>query len=551
MDVIDALPENVRFRLLRRVDWRFLLPNPQPTKSICFANGLLGKAVRLISDCVVDAQVNTPGDCDLAVVIDPIQATLQRAWAALRPGGSCYTEWRSPLAGGPKGVKRRLEAAGFEGVTCYWPWPSLSRSRFWLPLEAPGALRYFYISRPPARSVVRRMVDAGLRAVWRLSLRLGLLLPVCATAHKPALALDRQPSTAAAPALSSGRRSLSASGMDVDLLDTIRAGWSAWGFGPTPDHFSSLFLTGGHCGLSKVVRLVFAEPDRYPRLAVKMPRVKEADPNLMREAATLRALQTLRSDGVQGIPLVLFCHRQAGLLTVGETALTGRPLLTLLRRDTYRDLALQATDWLASLAGRPAPCPPVTWRSRLIEPVLTDFDESFGPFVDPGMRRETRDIFATLGALPLLCEHRDFGPWNVIMTANGKLAVLDWESSELQGLPALDLIFFLSFLALNLDGAVHTGCSLREAYRPTLDPSTLTGSVVSECLVRYASHVGFDLANLRPLRLLVWLLHARWEYRRFAADVAGRPGRETLRRSRFVSLWEEELRHGPGLLRLR
>jgi hypothetical protein len=221
--------------------------------------------------------------------------------------------------------------------------------------------------------------------------------------------------------------------------------------------------------------------------------------------------------------------------------MVGLPLSVLLRRNNYRDLALQATDWLANLAGRPHPCPPVTWWGRLIEPVIKNFGETFGAVVDPGMLRETEDILATLGALPLVCEQRDFGPWNVLLTADRELAVLDWESSELQGLPALDLIYFLSFLALFLDNAVRSG-RLRESYRATLIPSTFTGGIIDECLARYASQVGLDPASLRPLRLFSWLLHSRSEYQWFVADVAGQPERETLRRSLFMSLWEEELR---------
>src|SRR5262249_17326880 len=139
------------------------------------------------------------------------------------------------------------------------------------------------------------------------------------------------------------------------------------------------------------------------------------------------------------------------------------------------------------------------------------------------------------------CEQRDFGLWNVLVTADGGLAVLDWESSEPQGLPAMDLIYFLSFLALSLDGTINPG-SIRANYRKTLSPSASTGGVVRECLERYASETGFDLANLRPLRLLCWLLHSRSEYQWFVADVARKPEREALRRSLFLSLWEQEVR---------
>ena len=328
----------------------------------------------------------------------------------------------------------------------------------------------------------------------------------------------------------------------------IRDKWRTWGLGPTPDHVSSLVLTGGHRSVGKVVWLVFAEPDYRPRLAVKMPRVPESVPGLTREATTLQSIQALRPSGVQGVPRVLFCQEHAGLLIVGETALTGQPMNKLLTQKNYRDFALKATAWLADLGGRPASCPPGTWLNRLVEPVLTDFEELFGSVVDTGMLRETKDILATLGSLPLVCEQRDFGPWNVLVTTDERLAVLDWESSEPLGLPALDLIYFLSYLIFFLDGTLRPNSAtkpgrFRESYRAALDPTTVLGSLRSECLARYASLVGLDSDALRPLGVLVWLIHSRSEFQHFSADVAGIPEREALRRSLFVSLWEEEVRH--------
>jgi hypothetical protein len=157
------------------------------------------------------------------------------------------------------------------------------------------------------------------------------------------------------------------------------------------------------------------------------------------------------------------------------------------------------------------------------------------------MLRETREILTTLGPLPAVCEQRDFGPWNVLVTANGGLAVLDWESSETRGLPGLDLIYFLTFLALALGGAI-TPARIRESYKTIMSRSTSAGAVLHESLERYVGRTGLNPADLRPLRLLCWLLHCRSEYQWFVGDVAGMPRHETLRQSLFLSLWEQELR---------
>src|SRR5207244_1069203 len=113
-------PERIRNRLLRRADWRFLLPSPAPDVSVCFAGGLLAQAVASISGTVLDARQACPGSCDLAVARNPNAATLRTMWTALRPGGACYVEWDTLVLGGPRGVRRRLVAQGFEDVVCYW-----------------------------------------------------------------------------------------------------------------------------------------------------------------------------------------------------------------------------------------------------------------------------------------------------------------------------------------------------------------------------------------------------------------------------------------------
>jgi len=138
----------------------------------------------------------------------------------------------------------------------------------------------------------------------------------------------------------------------------------------------------------------------------------------------------------------------------------------------------------------------------------------------------------------------------VLVDSAGALAVLDWESAELNGLPALDLIYFLSYLAFFLEGAMETR-RFAATYRATLDPASATGAVVAECLQRYATQVGIDLAALHPLRLLTWLIHSRSEYRQLTAEQGGQPYRAARRDSVFVSLWAAELdqaRNAPARL---
>jgi hypothetical protein len=530
---LPDVPEEARNRILRRADWRFLLPDPVPETSICFEGGLLAEAVKAISRRVVHPKTGPDDLCDLAVCLNPGREQLEAAFRALRPGGACYSEWYSPLAGGPPGVRRRLEATGFRDVVCYWawPWPSRGAPKHWVPLEASGAVRYFLASQPRAPRLALRAGRAALRGFWRIARWLRLALPVCAVARRPFLSMP----------LHAGRT-------ETGLEELIRTGWGEWGLGPPPRRLSWLLLTRGYRTISKAVAIVFAEPLPWPRLAVKLARVAEAAPGLVREERVLNAVHAARPKGLPGVPRVLFRHSNPGFWALGETALTGVPLVTRLHAGNYRELGLRATDWLAALAGRPARRSRAEWWGRLVEAVLGEFERSFATVIDPGMLRETEAILAELGDLPPVCEQRDFSPWNVLVDEAGELVVLDWESAELHGLPALDLVYFLSYLTFFWDGAIESG-RFRESYRATLDPSTPSGALRRECVERYSSRIGLEPNELRPLDLLLWMLHSRSEYDHFTADAGGPPESERLRSSLFVSLWEEELRRSGWKLK--
>jgi hypothetical protein len=419
-----------------------------------------------------------------------------------------------------------LVKAGFTDITCYWPWPwpDSGIPQFWLPIEAPEALHYFLATRPRSPSVILRAFNKVYQMLWHIGLSTRLIIPICVTARKPG---------AFEPDVS------------VDLVDTIRTEWSAWGLGAAPSRLTWLLLTGGLSTLNKVVGMVFSDFDSQPRLIVKWPRVPESIPALFQEAATLQGIHMLRPGGLPGVPRAIFIREFAGRTVLGESVLKGQPLFTLLRPDNYSDLAFKVTDWLADLAGHTPLCSKTDWWNRLIGTTLTDFEQSFGGVLDPVHLVDTQAILSNLDDLPLVCEHRDCSPWNVLVGADGDLAVLDWESAEPCGLPALDLYYFLTFLAFFLDGAMKSG-RFRDSYRASLSPNTFTGQVRMECELRYFERIRLDPAVLRPLRLLVWLIHSKSEYKRFVAEADGRPTPTTLRGSLFVSLWEEELQRIGG-----
>jgi len=448
---------------------------------------------------------------------DPSLAVLRSLATPSAPGRGVYLEWRRPVFGGGKALRGRLESAGFEDVELYWPCPSLRRPWFWLPLGSAAAAEYVRATRLPARNAARRAVDRPLRAIWRWAAARQRLWPICAVARAPG-----------------------SSPLPDELLGRLTHQWAAWGLGARPERLTWMLLSRGSRSINKVVGLVFAEPDPVPRAAVKLARVPEVHDALRREAAVLGAVHARMPGGLRGAPRVLFCDERSGGLALGETALSGRPLFSLLTPDTYRDLAFRAVDWLADLAGPLAGGTP-GGSGALVESALQDFAVTFSPVLNPAELRATERLVAPLADLPSVPEHRDFSPWNVHVASDGGLVAYDWESAEPAGLPLNDLVYFLTYLAFFHEDAIARRRCL-DAYRRAGDPGTFTGGVHRDGLSRYVERVGLDPGLVRGLHLLTWLIHARSEYRRFAADAGGPPRPAALERSLFLALWREELR---------
>ena len=116
--------------------------------------------------------------------------------------------------------------------------------------------------------------------------------------------------------------------------------------------------------------------------------------------------------------------------------------------------------------------------------------------------------------------HGDYRHGNLIIGPQGVLAVLDWESGVVEGVPALDLFYYLAHASFEVDGA-NSHDERVASYRAQRDPGTQTGAVRNDCLIRYADALKLPLDRLRPLAVLVWLIHAPSDFSHAAADAGG------------------------------
>jgi phosphotransferase family enzyme len=493
------LPEPRRNELLRHVDWRYLLRWQERPRALDLSSGLTSEALGLIAEPAGEG----PGSADLAVLDELRPRDLKAAREALREGGDLVCGWSSPLPGRQRQARRALERAGFTDVRFYWPGPRRGDSPlFWLGLDSPEAAAHLLVLRPP-----RSRAGALLRPLWRLARRLGALAPLWVLARAPGAGAEEPEA--------------------LDELGALAPAGSDW-----------LLLTGGQRSVNKVVGLPFPPSGTEPTTVVKLARTPEADAALEREAAVLRGLAAEQPE-VRGVPRIEAYGRRGGRRALAETAIHGQPLTASLSPATFPRLAAGVAAWLVDLAAGRPPLPPAEWRQRLVEEPLADLEAQFGAVLDAGAADRARAALAGLETLPLVCEHRDCSPWNVVMSADGP-ALLDWESAEPRGLPALDLVYFLATSAFRMEDSYGAGRT-RQRYAELLDPGTAVGRVAADCFAAYSAAVGLDPATLARLRLLCWIVHCRSDYRHLEMAAAGPPDAEALRGAIFLGLAEEEL----------
>jgi hypothetical protein len=493
--VPESLPEPQLNELLREVDWRFLLGGAEPRRAIAIGKRRRGsRALRLIT-----TESPVPGSADLALIGYPSQSSLREALEALAPGGAVVCLWRAPRPGGTRRARERLRAAGFTDARLYWTGPIPFRQpEFWLPLDSAEASAHLLTQRP-----ARSRTQAALRPLWKAVSRAGLLAPICAVGHAPG----------------------GEAGADEadDLLGAGRP---------------MLLLTGGKRSINKVVGLPFAPGQPGPATVVKFSRVTAADTALEHEAEVLRRVES-EHPAVAGVPRLRASGRRAGRRAIAETAVFGPPLISQLGQASFERLGTLVAEWLAGLVGQ-APLPESSWRGRLVDEPLEDFERNFGDVAATGTVARVRRLLSDFGDLPQACEHRDCSPWNVVLVENAP-ALLDWESAEPRGLPGLDLAYFLANAAFVVEGALDSGRT-RESYARLLDPSSPTGAVAARCAAAHCERIGLDPGTYERLRLLGWVVHSRSDFRHLEMAAASAPSADARRGGMFLGMVEEELR---------
>jgi len=264
---------------------------------------------------------------------------------------------------------------------------------------------------------------------------------------------------------------------------------------------------------------------------VKVTRAAEFNERLENERAALDRVHELEGFEASAPDVAFFGHH-GGLAVLGLTVVPGWPfvLRTSGRPDCpFARHALEGLIGLGAATRRPADPGEV---AASLREVVAKFAALYDP--EPDLRgfldRQVETVAACPVPIPLVLQHGNAAPWNIIVAPRGSPAFLDWEFSEREGVPLWDLFYFL-----------HTYARLRpRRARGRRKPasSDLFAEPWASLLVRsthdYAARVGV------PREVVVPLLHLCWMH--LTLNEATHLGREEL----AVAPWLAVLRRSIG-----
>ena len=254
-------------------------------------------------------------------------------------------------------------------------------------------------------------------------------------------------------------------------------------------------LVSGRSDVNKVVMLEASGRERRVRKAARGP-LGEA--GLRREATVLAALP----EDAPTPRLIAVQDDHEGIV-VTQTAVAGVPLAHVLTRSSFRADANAVADALTRLHGSPGEAPWRSIRSRALAQGAL-----LGPTAD------LDSFLPTELVLPRIIEHGDCAPWNVLVSRSRQVVLVDWESGDMDGMPYVDLAYFLTTAALMLDGPRGT---LEESYTRIWQGEGDVAETVLAIDATWRRRLGLSEEVARALRLVAWIRHADGERRRHAA----------------------------------
>jgi len=528
-------------------NWTFLLPGLDLASVVCWgeppdaarrALDRLAERVTVLDPATVPPWPCADSSVDLVYLahgsgLDRLRdAGFRRELArVLTPRGRVYVEQRGRRA------RARAAPDGTLGAPLrLWLTPLTGEMHTAVPVEDERTRRYFLRRGLASPSVTVHTFKGAARAV-RARLRGRTSTPRPSAAPAPAPGGDGERGSAAKGLLrAAGRFALGAITRAEGLLHAQSGRMGRYGLliaradiatDPGPPAYlrelaapAGLDLSGDRWGLwaggqyssRKVLFFLFEGDQAAPRVLVKLVRAAQFNARLENEAQALRRLEALGVENEDGLaPRALFAGRCHDLALVGETVIAGAPFEQTARYTPDCPYARAAVGWLTTLGEisargqRVSPQEPARATADLLDRFRSIYHLSEAE--DAFLAAQVAALGRTPGDFPAVFQHGDPGTWNMLVTPEGRIGVLDWESAEPQGMPLWDLLHFWRAYVALASRAAGEHDPLRGYGRHFLAESPLS-PVIVESVRRYVERVGLAPQAVEPLYYTCWLHRA-------------------------------------------
>lgn len=267
--------------------------------------------------------------------------------------------------------------------------------------------------------------------------------------------------------------------------------------------WTSLLLTPQFVTSRHVVALIFAKGAKDPILVVKIPRQPGDNASVRKEADVLLQLKELGVGSEQGAPEVVGVLDVDGQTVLIETAVTGNLLVPHLVVENFARALQAGEDFVSALPCTKHVAQNPDWYERTVRRPLDDLaslvsaDTEVIELID-----RTHEALAPLREenLPAVVEHGDLSYQNLFLQRNGRLQVVDWERSRLDGLPAHDLVFYLQYIGQSQDKAL----SSRKLQLRTFDKAFSAGGWAVPSVTEHLRRRGVNPELLPYLVITTW-----------------------------------------------
>ncbi len=507
----------------RRVSWRFLLPGLPPQKTVCLTDGLLAKAVKAIFQSTIESTNSDnlyPNSYDLAIADNLSPETIQAGYAFVKDGANFYGECSSYRVSS-RAIVQKLDRSGFKQIGLYLAIPTKDKSSIqtWLALNSLSIIEYFLSKRIANqknnfRSLILWLHRQAFRWLPQTFINFPWLInPRLATVTVVAIASKSNPQ----------EFYLSEINQDFGLLERITSYFQSI---PTDIDKISILMKIEQTSTDQAVLLPFINDEANPRLAVKVALGDWEDIYLEREVELLQTLAE-KFPQINNIPRIAFAGRYGGNFSQAQTFIRGIPLSKVINSHNFEEIANRVTDWLIFLAQQTS----ITTSEKcenLGAEIINALSESMSMSHYLDLLNTTFRYLQGLNLAIRVVEHRDLGVGNIHVDANNEIGIFDWSDAVIEGIPGIDLIFFLTTLALNVEPNFKSS-QLQIIYQELLNPKTAKGKLLASCCERYLTALNISISLLPQLRLLTWMIHTYLQ-----SD-------ETRTSSIYFSLWQEEI----------